>query len=103
MVQEVSYKINDAPLTIIICNVLNDGFITLCFPHNIYLSLCIATCTTYMFTSQTKVSDINECEWVNDCDINSDCNNTDGSYNCTCHPGYSGNGRNCCEFTFIIV
>ena len=46
-VQEVSYKINDVPLTIIICNVLNGGFITLCFPH-IYLNLCIATCTTFL-------------------------------------------------------
>ena len=50
----------------------------------------------YMFVSKTSQTNfyvfiINECEGVNDCDINSDCINTDGSYTCTCtcHPGYS--------------
>ena len=42
-------------------------------------------------------ADINECIGLNDCDINSECNNTDGSYDCSCDPGYSGNGRECCK------
>ena len=29
------------------------------------------------------------------CDANAYCNNTKGGYNCTCHPGYYGDGTNC--------
>ena len=29
------------------------------------------------------------------CDANAYCNNTKGGYNCTCHPGYYGDGKNC--------
>ena len=31
----------------------------------------------------------------NVCDVNADCNNTAGSYNCVCKAGYSGNGTSC--------
>ena len=42
------------------------------------------------------VIDINECEDDTDsCDENADCTNTDGSYTCSCRPGYSGNGMTC--------
>ena len=41
-------------------------------------------------------ADINECETgKHHCDSNAFCNNTKGSYNCTCKPGYTGNGVNC--------
>ena len=41
-------------------------------------------------------ADINECETEkHHCDSNAFCNNTKGSYNCTCIPGYTGNGVNC--------
>ena len=41
-------------------------------------------------------ADINECETgKHHCDSNAFCNNTKGSYNCTCKPGYFGNGFNC--------
>ena len=41
-------------------------------------------------------ADINECETGKlHCDSNGFCNNTKGSYICTCKPGYSGNGVNC--------
>ena len=41
-------------------------------------------------------ADINECETEkHHCDSNAYCNNTKGSYNCTCKPGYTGNGVNC--------
>lgn len=37
--------------------------------------------------------DLNECsDGTNKCVINSDCNDTDGSYTCTCSPGYIGDG-----------
>ncbi len=40
--------------------------------------------------------DINECT-ANPypCDANADCDDTDGSFNCTCRPGYTGNGIVC--------
>lgn len=40
--------------------------------------------------------DIDECgadEFV--CDVNANCSNTDGSYNCICKPGFTGNGTSC--------
>ena len=41
-------------------------------------------------------SSFNECATsVHNCDANTFCNNTDGSYNCTCSPRYAGNGTSC--------
>ena len=31
----------------------------------------------------------------NECSKSAFCENTIGSYNCICHPGYAGDGRNC--------
>lgn len=39
--------------------------------------------------------DVNECMDTNDCDVNAQCNNTIGSYFCTCNMGYVGDGLNC--------
>ena len=40
--------------------------------------------------------DVDECaEGSHDCDVNAYCNNTVGSYQCTCKPAYYGNGKNC--------
>ena len=40
--------------------------------------------------------DTNECtEGKRVCDVNAECNNTLGSYKCTCKDGYEGNGTNC--------
>ena len=40
--------------------------------------------------------DIDECAIGTDmCDMNANCTNTDGGYNCTCQSGYSGNGVDC--------
>ena len=42
------------------------------------------------------VLDIDECANNTDsCDVNAYCNNTVGSYNCTCYPEYTGNGTLC--------
>ena len=43
------------------------------------------------------LTDINECseETSKECDSNAYCTNTEGSYNCTCHEGYSGTGKEC--------
>lgn len=39
--------------------------------------------------------DINECTLDDPCDVNADCDNTDGSFDCTCRLGYMGNGLSC--------
>ena len=41
-------------------------------------------------------SDINECvRRLHKCSSGAFCNNTKGSYNCTCKHGFTGNGREC--------
>ena len=40
-------------------------------------------------------SDLNECYPNFPCHPNATCNNTDGSYICTCDFGHSGDGFNC--------
>ncbi len=43
-----------------------------------------------------SLSDINECTSVgHNCDANADCENTYGSFTCTCIEGYSGDGVSC--------
>ena len=42
------------------------------------------------------VSDINECEFT-PCVANANCTDTDGSYDCVCNVGYSGNGFTGCN------
>ena len=46
--------------------------------------------------SRSFASDMDECmDGTHDCDVNAECNNTQGSYNCTCKDGFHGNGTNC--------
>ena len=42
-------------------------------------------------------TDINECAnpETNDCDLNAQCINTEGSYTCSCNEGYTGDGETC--------
>ena len=50
----------------------------------------------YSFLFFFSYSDIDECEkGSHDCHMNANCTNTPGSYNCTCRPGYTGNGSIC--------
>lgn len=40
--------------------------------------------------------DINECtEGTHNCDGNATCTDTDGSFDCVCNTGYTGNGTDC--------
>jgi hypothetical protein len=45
-------------------------------------------------TSFLFFTDIDECV-SNPCDVNAACENTDGSFICTCNTGYSGDGFDC--------
>ena len=48
----------------------------------------IAICFTF--------SDIDECRnKTHNCHDNATCTNLDGLFNCTCDPGYTGNGTYC--------
>ena len=47
-----------------------------------------------LFVSFPYILDVDECS-KNPCHSNATCNNTVGSYICTCDPGYSGDGLNC--------
>ena len=49
-------------------------------------------------------TDIDECKGNHSCHLNATCTNTLGSHVCECHPGYTGNGRNCTgEFNFLAT
>ena len=42
------------------------------------------------------IVDLDECkDKIHQCDVNANCTNIPGSYNCTCRPGYTGNGSIC--------
>ena len=67
-----------------------------------FLSLCSATSSQlhfylnlFFFFNVYHFTDINECKRNHSCHVNATCMNTKGSYVCTCHPGYTGNGSDC--------
>ncbi|PWA28849.1 hypothetical protein CCH79_00012875 [Gambusia affinis] len=41
--------------------------------------------------------DVDECALGSDCDDHASCQNTEGSYSCTCIHPYTGDGKNCTE------
>ena len=51
------------------------------------------------------LSDIDQCDndMDNDCDIYAECINIEGLYNCSCQPGYRGNGteNNCSMSKYV--
>ena len=75
-----------------IWDIINFFFATL----NLYIVILlhyasnIPFCVKYVFF----LPDIDECK-INVCHHNASCTNTQGSYNCTCNPGYIGDGLNC--------
>ena len=47
------------------------------------------------FISWLYITDINECRSNNSCDINAECINTNGGFNCVCKTGFNGTGQFC--------
>ena len=49
-------------------------------------------------------ADVDECERNEDsCHENAQCINTEGSYTCSCNPGYTGDGINCTSKLYIVT
>ena len=58
---------------------------------------CVAMLESYFSKLEAKLyfpTDIDECVH-NQCDDHAYCTNTEGSYDCECKPGYTGNGVTC--------
>ena len=54
------------------------------------------TDSTYLSEVRYVCLDINECDIRTDnCSVNANCSNTQGSFNCTCKPGFDGDGISC--------
>ncbi|XP_078381972.1 uncharacterized protein LOC144664667 isoform X4 [Oculina patagonica] len=50
------------------------------------------------YTGEQCENDIDECAMkMDNCSENAMCNNTEGSFNCSCKPGFSGDGINCAD------
>ena len=65
------------------------------FILNVYLTR-VATTVVEFFSSVPKFLDIDECQKnIHDCHLNATCQNTNGSFMCTCLFGFNGDGRNC--------
>ena len=57
-----------------------------------------------MFLIVVFLVNIDECKLNTDeSDINASCNNTEGSYQCTCNSGYQGTGLICAGKRIIQV
>ena len=53
-------------------------------------------CMKYSISISFVLIDIDEClNRSHACDVNVNCTNTDGSYNCTCKEEYTGDGQSC--------
>ena len=64
-----------------------DFLVQVCF----FLLLCFLLLFLNYFTL-----DVDECsEGTHTCSGDATCMDTDGSFTCSCHPGFTGNGLNC--------
>ena len=75
-------------------------------PSSLYWNLWPSTLTQYIiFACQNYVvflSGVDECSLGTDtCDVNADCIDTEGSFSCTCHVGFSGDGESCCMYNIL--
>ena len=64
--------------------------------YNIYLPQYVSL---KCVRNTSNCTDINECDHnLDNCDMNADCTDTIGSFNCTCVFGYTGTGQLCGNF-----
>ena len=40
---------------------------------------------------------------LHNCDMNADCDDSDGSFTCTCREGYTGNGTVCTSKKVVVL
>ena len=66
-----------------------DSLVTVCPATGSVFAIC------YCFLNNSIPTDIDECSMENTCDSKADCENTFGSYMCSCQAGYSGDGNSC--------
>ncbi|XP_022807921.1 uncharacterized protein LOC111344916 [Stylophora pistillata] len=56
------------------------------------------------YTGDHCEKDINECSTkTHNCDVNAECNNTEGSFNCSCKVGFNGDGKKCTAFKAVFT
>lgn len=52
--------------------------------------------TFFLFVYSLFTPDVDECAAESsECDVNAECVNVPGSFNCTCKAGFTGNGTMC--------
>ena len=62
------------------------------------INLCLFVCSFILFT------DVDECSSSNgNCSAQATCNNTLGSYECTCNVGFIGNGYQCDGMLYLLL
>ncbi|XP_068671481.1 fibrillin-1-like [Montipora foliosa] len=72
---------------------LNNGKCLLGYTEKNYACEC-----PQEFTGENCENDVNECNTgTHDCNENATCTNTAGNFNCTCKPGFTGDGRSCTD------
>lgn len=53
----------------------------------------------FLFVDSLFTPDVDECAAESsECDVNAECVNVPGSFNCTCKTGFTGNGTICTGF-----
>ena len=71
--------------------------LTVNFKHTFYLMKFCLICEIHShIKGNSSTSDVNECVLnLDDCDGQAMCNNTLGSFSCSCNTGWTGNGTSC--------
>lgn len=71
-------------------------------PVSCIVERCVVHSCVVMNVTIMCFVDVDECVTNNGgCSFNAECNNTMGSFHCTCNTGYSGNGFTCDGISFI--